>query len=143
MRSAVAGPWSRLCALPALWTGIFYDSAALAAAWDLCKAWQVEDHERLRADVARLGLKAQVAGRTVQDVARDMVAIAREGLKRRGPLFGGLVAETHYPPGLEENADTGVTPAATPLGLSPAPRAGAARHGTGPAPGSGKRGPNR
>src|SRR3546814_5647145 len=95
MRSAVAGPWSRLCALPALWTGIFYDSAALAAAWDLCKAWQVEDHERLRADVARLGLKAQVAGRTVQDVARDMVAIAREGLKRRGRLSGGQIGRTH------------------------------------------------
>jgi glutamate--cysteine ligase len=30
----------------------------------------VDDHERLRADVARIGLKAQVNGRSVQDVAR-------------------------------------------------------------------------
>jgi len=34
MRGSDSGPWSRLCALPALWTGIYYDSQALAAAWD-------------------------------------------------------------------------------------------------------------
>ncbi|MDB5452717.1 MAG: glutamate-cysteine ligase, partial [Caulobacteraceae bacterium] len=111
MRGADSGPWSRLCALPALWTGIFYDSAALAAAWDLCKDWAIEDHERLRADVTRLGLKAQIAGRTVQEVAKDMVAISREGLKRRNRLSGGLVDETGYLAELEEIAATGITPA--------------------------------
>jgi len=111
MRGADAGPWSRLCALPALWMGIFYDSAALAAAWDLCKHWKIEDHERLRADVARMGLKAQIAGRSVQDVARDMVAIAREGLKRRNRLSGGMVDETNYLTELEEIAGSGVTAA--------------------------------
>ena len=111
MRGADSGPWSRLCALPALWMGILYDSAALAAAWDLCKDWDVDDHERLRADVTRLGLKAQVGGRSVRDVAVDMVAIAKEGLKRRGRLSGGLVDETGYLAELEHIADTGVTPA--------------------------------
>ena len=38
MRGADFGPWRRICALPALWTGILYDEAALAAAWDLVKA---------------------------------------------------------------------------------------------------------
>ncbi len=111
MRGADSGPWSRLCALPALWTGVFYDSAALAAAWDLCKAWDIDDHERLRADVARLGLKAQVGGRSVQDVAKDVVAIAAAGLKRRQRLSGGLVDESGYLAELEEIADTGITPA--------------------------------
>jgi glutamate--cysteine ligase len=111
MRGADAGPWSRLCALPALWMGIFYDSAALAAAWDLCKHWKIEDHERLRADVARLGLKAQIAGRSVQDVAKDMVAIAREGLRRRNRLSGGLIDESNYLAELEEIAASGVTAA--------------------------------
>jgi glutamate--cysteine ligase len=32
MRGADSGPWGRLCALPALWIGVLYDSAALAAA---------------------------------------------------------------------------------------------------------------
>ncbi len=124
MRGADSGPWSRLCALPALWMGIFYDSAALAAAWDLCKHWKIEDHERLRADVARLGLKAEIAGRSVRDVARDMVAIAREGLKRRNRLSGGLVDETGYLAELEAIADSGITPAERLLELYHGPWAG-------------------
>jgi glutamate--cysteine ligase len=111
MRGADAGPWSRLCALPALWMGIFYDAPALAAAWDLCKHWDISDHERLRADVARLGLKAQIAGRSVQDVAKDMLAIARAGLKARNRLSGAMVDETGYLNELDMIADSGITPA--------------------------------
>jgi glutamate--cysteine ligase len=111
MRGADSGPWSRLCALPALWMGVLYDSAALAAAWDLCKDWKIEDHERLRADVARHGLKAEIAGRTVQDVSRDLLAIAKQGLKNRNRLSGGLVDESGYLAELEHIAETGVTPA--------------------------------
>ncbi len=124
MRGADSGPWSALCALPALWMGIFYDSAALAAAWDLCKHWKIEDHERLRADVARLGLKAQIAGRSVQDVAKDMNAIAREGLKRRNRLSGGMVDETNYLSQLDEIADSGITQAERLLDLYNGPWAG-------------------
>ena len=111
MRGADSGPWSRLCALPALWMGVLYDSASLAAAWDLAKDWDIEDHERLRADVARLGLKAQVGGRSAQDVAKDMLASAAEGLKRRNRLSGGLVDESGYLSELQTIAETGVTPA--------------------------------
>ena len=111
MRGSDGGPWSRICGLPALWAGIFYDASALAAAWDLCKHWDVEDHERLRRDVTRLGLKAEVAGRSVQDVARDMIEIARHGLKRRERFSGGMVDETGYLSELEEIAASGITPA--------------------------------
>jgi glutamate--cysteine ligase len=111
MRGADSGPWSRLCALPALWMGVLYDAAALEAAWDLCKAWKIEDHERLRADVARRGLKAEIAGRSVQDVAQDLLAIAKQGLKTRNRLSGGMVDETGYLAELEHIAETGVTPA--------------------------------
>ena len=111
MRGADSGPWSRLCALPALWTGIFYDDAALNAAWDLCKGWTAEEHDALRGAVSRRGLKAEVAGRSARDVAVDMVAIAREGLKRRNRLSGGLIDETAYLGDLEAIADSGITPA--------------------------------
>jgi glutamate--cysteine ligase len=124
MRGADSGPWSRLCALPALWMGIFYDAAALAAAWDLCKHWKIEDHERLRADVARMGLKAEIAGRSVQDVAKDMIAIASEGLKRRNRLSGGLVDESGYLGELDEIAASGITPAERLLELYNGPWAG-------------------
>jgi len=111
MRGADGGPWSRICALPALWTGIFYDAPSLAAAWDLCKGWDIADHERLRRDVTRLGLKAEVAGRSVRDIAVDMVAIAREGLKNRARFSGGMVDERGYLSELEDIADSGLTPA--------------------------------
>ena len=111
MRGADGGPWSRICALPALWGGVLYDSDSLTAAWDLCKHWDTADHERLRRDVTRLGLKAEVAGRTVQDVARDLLVIARQGLKRRERLSGGMVDESGYLSELEDIADSGITPA--------------------------------
>ncbi|MEW6018914.1 MAG: glutamate-cysteine ligase family protein, partial [Pseudomonadota bacterium] len=124
MRGADAGPWSRLCALPALWTGLLYDDAALEAAWDLCKDWSIESHEGFRRDVTRMGLKAEIAGRSAQDVARDVVAIARQGLKARNRLSGGMVDETGYLAELEDIAETGVTPAERLLDLYNGPWAG-------------------
>ena len=111
MRGADCGPLSRLSALPALWAGLLYDDAALNAAWDLCKGWSRADRHQLRTDAARLGLKAEVAGRTVQAVAQDMLAIAREGLRRRRREREGLVDETSYLAPLDEIADSGITPA--------------------------------
>jgi glutamate--cysteine ligase len=111
MRGADCGPQTSICALPALWTGILYDDAALAAAWDLCKDWTTEERTRLRTDAARLGLKAEVAGRSLQDVAKDMVAIARGGLKRRGQMNSDMLDETVFLNTLEEIADSGMTPA--------------------------------
>ena len=111
MRGSDGGPWSRICALPALWTGIFYDAPSLAAAWDLCKDWDIDDQERLRRDVTRLGLKAEVAGRSVRDIAVDMVTIARQGLKNRARFSGGMVDERGYLSELEDIADSGLTPA--------------------------------
>ena len=111
MRGADGGPWSRICALPALWAGILYDAPSLAAAWDLCKDWDITDHERLRRDVTRLGLKAEVNGRSVRDIAVDMVNIAKQGLKNRARFSGGMVDERGYITELEDIADSGVTSA--------------------------------
>lgn len=117
MRGADVGDFGQIVGLSALWTGVFYDSAALAAAWDLCKDWEIEDHERLRADVTRLGLKAQIAGRTVQDVAKDMVEIAAAGLKARARLTAGQVDETIHLEGLRQIAESGLTGADRALAL--------------------------
>ncbi len=111
MRGADSGPATRICALPALWAGILYDGAALEAAWDLCKGWSPAGREQLRLDAVRLGLKASIQGRSAQDVARDMVAIAKAGLRRRAKLNANLVDETGYLSELEEIADSGITPA--------------------------------
>ncbi|MDQ8027430.1 MAG: glutamate--cysteine ligase [Brevundimonas sp.] len=111
MRGADGGPWSRICALQALWAGVLYDAPSQAAAWDLVKDWDIADHERLRRDVTRLGLKAEVGGRTVRDIAVDMVEIAKQGLKNRARFSGGMVDERGYLSELEDIADSGVTPA--------------------------------
>jgi len=111
MRGADAGPWSRLCALPALWGGLLYDQTALDAAWQLVKDWTSDDRRAMRSMAARTGLKGELAGRPVRDWAMDMLVIARDGLKRRENLSGGLVDETGYLDSLFAIADSGITPA--------------------------------
>lgn len=111
MRGADGGPWRKICALPALWVGLLYDGPSLAAAWDLCKGWTAEERETLRHDAARYGLRAEIGGRTLHDLARDVVAIAREGLAARArPGAGGAVPdETHFLNALEEIVASGET----------------------------------
>lgn len=111
MRGADGGPWRNLCALPALWTGIYYDTAALDAAWELCKDWSAEQRQALREGVPRLGLKGEIAGRPVIEVARDMVAIARAGLARRDYRDSQGRDETRFLAPLEESLAHGRTPA--------------------------------
>ena len=128
MRGADCGPLDRLSALPALWAGVFYDQGALEAAWDLCRDWSASDRSRLRVDAARLGLKAEVAGRSLQAVAQDLLAIAREGLRRRARGREGLADETSYLAPLDEVAESGITPAERLLALYHGPWRGDVRN---------------
>ena len=111
MRGADGGPWNRLCALPALWVGLLYDDQALSAAWDMVKDWSLEEHDYLRAEVPRGALKVPFRGGTVQDLAREMLAIAHGGLERRNIKDATGDLETRFLTVLEEIAASGVTPA--------------------------------
>jgi hypothetical protein len=51
MRGADGGPWSSICALPALWIGLLYDEQAQAACMDLISGWSREERTYLRAEV--------------------------------------------------------------------------------------------
>ncbi len=86
MRGADGGRWRRICALPALWTGLLYDSAALEAAWSLVKDWSAEERQALRNEVPRTALKTPFRKGLVLDVAREAVQIAASGLKARRRL---------------------------------------------------------
>ncbi|MGE5510196.1 MAG: glutamate--cysteine ligase [Bacteroidota bacterium] len=86
MRGADGGRWRRICALPALWTGLLYDSAALEAAWSLVKDWSAEERQALRNEVPRTALKTPFRKGLVRDVAREAVQIAASGLKARRRL---------------------------------------------------------
>ncbi len=83
MRGADGGPWRRICALPALWTGLLYDSSALDAAWDLVKDWTTEERAYLRAAVAKQGLATPFRGAPLRDTAERMLAISKAGLEAR------------------------------------------------------------
>ena len=111
VRGADAGPWSRLCALPAFWAGIFYCDAALEAAWSLVKSWTAEERESLRRAVPALGLRAPIKGVTARDIAQAALAISRQGLKSRAMLDSSGMDETHFLGELDDIAATGVTAA--------------------------------
>lgn len=113
MRGADGGPWRRLCALPALWVGLTYDSGALDAAWDLVKGWDHDTREGLRRASARDALAGSHNGIGLHDLARQVVGIAEAGLKARGRTGAdGLIPdETHFLNALKESVDTGSVPA--------------------------------
>jgi glutamate--cysteine ligase len=113
MRGADGGPWRRLCALPALWVGLIYDQSALDAAWDLVKGWDAETRNALRVAASVDALDAKVAGISMHDLAREVLAIAEAGLKARArPGAGGLVPdETHFLNALQESVAEGRVPA--------------------------------
>jgi len=105
MRGADAGNPGMMLAQPTLWTGVLYDAAALKAATALIRGWTVDEMRALRLAVPEQGLGATIRGRTVRDVARDLVAIAGDGLRARG------MGEEAYLSPLEEIVESGETQA--------------------------------
>ena len=117
MRGADSGPWRRLCALPALWTGVLYEKSSLDAAWDLVKDWSAAERQALRDAVPRQGLKAMIRKRTVKDVARDMLKLSRAGLERRDRQGCKGKTEASFLDVLDETVATGRTAAENLLDL--------------------------
>jgi glutamate--cysteine ligase len=111
MRGADSGSLPNLLALPALWVGILYDDVSLDAAWDLVKDWTAEERQKLRDAVPKQGLAATVRGRTLFEIANEVVKLARAGLTRRKCLDAGGRDETRYLEVLEDRLARGTTPA--------------------------------
>lgn len=107
MRGADSSPWRGLCALPALWTGLLYDDAALDAAWDLVKDWSEIERQNLRDEVPRLGLRTPFRNANVLALAREVLAIARAGLKARNRCDKFGENEEHFLSALETIVDSG------------------------------------
>lgn len=111
MRGADGGPWRMLCALPAFWVGLLYDRTALGEAEALADGWGRDDILGLRAAAARSGLEAEHGGRVMRNIARDALAIARRGLRRRACLDRGGADETGFLNLLDSIVDSGRCPA--------------------------------
>jgi glutamate--cysteine ligase len=86
MRGADAGRADMMLAQSALWVGLLYNDAALASAEALLRGAGWEDAIAARTAVPRQGLAAPWRGGTLRDIAAEVVAIAKDGLRARGLL---------------------------------------------------------
>jgi glutamate--cysteine ligase len=111
MRGADVGPPDRIVAMSALMAGLYYDPDALRAAEALTQGWTAADRQKLRDDAPLLGLASEIRGRSLRAIARDMLAIARGGLKRRARLNAKGQDETILLAPLEAIAESGRAPA--------------------------------
>lgn len=110
-RAADAGSAEMMVAQSALWVGLLYDDAALAAAEALLQGMRRDDALALRAAVPSQGLKVAFRGGTLRDLAREVVAIARDGLRTRARLDPTGADETVYLAPLDAIAAGGPTQA--------------------------------
>lgn len=83
MRGADAQPTDLICALPALWKGLLYDERSLDRAEALISELSPEVVERSRAEIARTGLDARLANRSLRDWANTVLELASDGLERQ------------------------------------------------------------
>ncbi|MBA3678112.1 MAG: glutamate--cysteine ligase [Sphingosinicella sp.] len=112
MRGADGGPWSRICALPAFWVGLLYDQGALDAAWDEVKYWTIEERQRLRDEVPKLGLATSIpGGGTLLGLGKRVLDIAEGGLNARAMFNAAGDNESGFLDPLREIVARGKTPA--------------------------------
>lgn len=110
MRGADGGPQGWICALPAFWVGLLYDSSALDAAWDVAKGWDAATRETMKRDAPRLGMKTPAPGfGSFAELARQVLAIAEAGLAARARLNAGGDSEAGFLAPLWEIAESGQT----------------------------------
>ena len=78
------GSFEAIMALPALWVGLLYSSKSLDAAEKLTSDWTQAERDALRNDVTKDGLSTKFRDGMANDIAKEMVRLAADGLKERG-----------------------------------------------------------
>ena len=100
-----------MLALPALVKGVLYDSDCLAAAWDLVKGWSWDERMEVYHDSHRHALEARFRRHSLLDLAKELLQIAWEGLKRQRVLNKNGEDETIYLRPLRDLLSRGKCPA--------------------------------
>ena len=98
MRGSDAGSPDMMLAQSALWVGLLYDDAALAAADALVRSYPLEAFTALRRQVPRSAMATAWQGGTLRDLARDVLAIAQGGLRARARIAAGADETTYLDP---------------------------------------------
>jgi glutamate--cysteine ligase len=111
MRGADSGPWSSLCALPALWVGLLYDASTQTQVADLIADWTQAERDELRVQSPLLGLQTPFRSGTLLDVAREVLQLAEQGLKNRARSDGAGGDETQFLAYLQKVVADGQSPA--------------------------------
>jgi glutamate--cysteine ligase len=96
VRSADSQPPELMPALPALIKGVFYDADCLEAAWDLVKGWTWDERMQAYLDSHENALAARFRRYSLLDLAKELVQIAWEGLRRQKALNRQGEDETIY-----------------------------------------------
>jgi glutamate--cysteine ligase len=117
MRGADVGSPLMIKALPALWVGLLYDDTALNAAEELIKGWKARDIEEARRDAPRLGMRTVLGKQEMRALARTIVMLACDGLKRRNKRSESGSDETRYLASLIELVESDQTQAERLLAL--------------------------
>ncbi|MBI3440804.1 MAG: glutamate--cysteine ligase [Proteobacteria bacterium] len=109
MRGADNGPAEMIKALPAIWVGLLYDKKSLDAAYEMVRNWSNEDREYLRTTTPLKGLQTPFmnGATSVQELAKNCLALAEAGLKRRAILDENGNDESIYLKPLHEIAQSG------------------------------------
>ena len=94
VRGADSQGASALAALPALWTGIFYDRRR-SIRQATSRHFTYDEMVTLRPQVARLGVRAMFRGKPIADHASRLIEIAQGGLVRRARRVGEVDESVH------------------------------------------------
>jgi glutamate--cysteine ligase len=111
IRSVDSQPPDLMPALSALVKGAFYDSDCLQATWDLVKGWSWEERMQSYLDSPRDALATRVRRYALLDLARELVEIAWEGLRRQNQVNALGEDETIYLKALKDLLSQGKCPA--------------------------------
>ena len=111
MRGADGGDWGMICALPAFWVGLLYDDEALDEASALVKNLGAEDVLNGRMSAAKDGLKGQLGGYDMAQLAGEVLDLAEAGLRRRGCINDSGDDESLYLQPIKSLIDKGETQA--------------------------------
>jgi glutamate--cysteine ligase len=96
VRCVDSQPPELMPAFSALIKGILYDSDCLQGAWDLVKDWSWDERMHAYYDSHREALAARVRRFSLLDLAKEMLQIGWEGLRRQRALNGNGDDETIY-----------------------------------------------
>lgn len=92
VRGCDCGSLEMIEALAPMMRGVLYDPTARAAATELTAKLSFADRQQLADDVPRAGLAARAGDHTIGELAKQLVAIARDGLSRVAPASLPLLA---------------------------------------------------